>query len=98
MPSGAALGWHRAFSDSLVEHPPLRTCPTTVASAWDHSYSNGLKDTTKSCTEMPSEVVSVVNGVMTIHLHTKHGVHMVAALIPTSPGVPGKQGSLLYGR
>jgi hypothetical protein len=50
MPSGAAPGWHRAFSDSLVEHPPLGTCPTTVASAWGRSYSNGLKDTTKSCT------------------------------------------------
>jgi hypothetical protein len=47
---------------------------------------------------MPSEVVSVVNGVMNIHLQTKHGVHMVATLVPTSPGVPGKQGSLLYGR
>ena len=47
---------------------------------------------------MPSEVVSIANGVMNPHLHTKHGVHMVAALVPTSPGVPGKQGSLLYGR
>jgi hypothetical protein len=47
---------------------------------------------------MPPKVVSIGNGVMNIHLRTEHGVHMVAALVPAIPGVPGKRGGLLYGR
>ena len=98
MPTGDIPGWHQVFADNFNQNVPLGSFPAAVASTWGHSYPDGLKDTSKNGTYMPSKVVSIANGMMNLHLHTTQGIHMVAAAVPTIPGAPGTDGGLLYGR
>jgi beta-glucanase (GH16 family) len=97
MPRGDLPGWHQVFADDFQHPVPLGQFPQAVAAKWGNSYPDGWKDTTKKGTYMPSQVVSIADGVMNFHIHTSHGVHMVAAAVPTLNG-PGSQGGLLYGR
>jgi beta-glucanase (GH16 family) len=98
MPTGDIPGWHQVFADNFSQNVPLGSFPGAVASKWGHSYADGLRDTSKNGTYMPSKVVSIANGVMNLYLHTKNGVHMVAAPVPTIPGATGSNGGMLYGR
>ena len=98
MPTGDIPGWHQVFAENFNQNVPLGSFPAAVASTWGNSYRDGLKDTSGNGTYMPSKVVSIANGVMNLHLHTDHGVHMVAAAVPTIPGAPGSNGGQLYGR
>lgn len=98
MPTGDIPGWHQVFADDFSQTVPLGSFPAAVAAKWGNSYPDGWQDTSKNGTYMPSQVVSISNGVMNLHLHTENGVHMVAAVVPTVPGAPGSDGGLLYGR
>src|SRR5665213_2825017 len=69
MPTGDIAGWHQVFADDFTQSVPLGRFPAAVARRWGNSYRDGLKDTSKHGTYMPSKVVSIGNGVMNIHLH-----------------------------
>ena len=85
------------FADDFTQDVPLGGFPADVADRW-FSYADGSKDTSKNGTYMPTETVSIANGVLNVHVHTAHGVHMVAALLPIVSGAHGREGGLLYGR
>lgn len=98
MPTGDAPGWHQVFSDNFAGSVPLGRFPAAVAPQWGRSYANGWRDTTKHGVYMPTRVVSIADGMMRIHVHTEHRVHMVAAVVPTIRGSHSGGGGLLYGR
>jgi len=85
------------FADDFSHPVPLGQFPDAVATRW-FAYSGGAKDTSKNGTYVPSRTVSIANGILNVHLHTEHGVHMVAALLPVVSGAHGRNGGLLYGR
>jgi beta-glucanase (GH16 family) len=91
MPTGDIPGWHQIFTDDFNYTIPLGAFPVSLQSTWGNSYADGWKDTTGNGTYMPSKVVSIANGVMSLYLHTSGGVHMVAAPVPTLP-------TMTYGR
>jgi beta-glucanase (GH16 family) len=97
MPSGDLPGWREVFADDFADDVPAGSFPQAVGNKWD-AYRDGWHDTSRNGTYMPSRAVHVANGVLTIHLHTENGVHMVAALVPRIPGGAGPRGGLLYGR
>jgi Glycosyl hydrolases family 16 len=102
-PSGVAMlsvsppGWRRVFADDFPQDVPLGSFPSAVSASW-FAYRDGLNDSGKQGTYMPSKVVSIANGMMNIHVHTEHGVHEVAAVLPIIKGAHGRDGGLLYGR
>lgn len=98
MPKGNLPGWHEVFADNFTQNVALGRFPAAVAKTWGRSYTDGTKDTTKNGTYMPTKVVSIAHGLLNIRLHSVRRVPLGAALIPTIPGAPGKDGGLLYGR
>jgi len=97
MPTGDTPGWHQVFADNFSTNVPLGQFPAAVSSSWGASYPDGWNDTTGHGTYMPSKVVSISGGLMSLYLHTVNGVHMVAAPVPSLNG-PGSEGGLVYGR
>ena len=97
MPVGNLPGWRQVFSDDFTENVPLGTFPAAVSSKWD-AYNNGWKDTSGNGTYEPSQVVSIHDGIMDLYLHSKNGIHMVAAPVPIIPGATGPDGGMTYGR
>jgi Glycosyl hydrolases family 16 len=97
MPSVSAPGWRRVFADDFTQDVPVGSFPSAVSASW-FAYRNGLKDSGRHGTYMPSKVVSIANGTMSLHLHTELGVHEVAAVLPIIKGAHGRDGGLLYGR
>jgi beta-glucanase (GH16 family) len=96
MPVGDIPGWHQIFTDDLTTNVPLGSFPSAVSSKWG-AYPDGWHDTSGHGTYMPSKVVSVQNGVMSLHVHTENGVHMVAVPYPLIRGDSSNNGQL-YGR
>ena len=70
MPRGDIPGWHQVFADNFRQPVPLGEFPQAVAAKWGSSYPDGWKDTTKKGTYMPSQVVSIADGIMNFHIHT----------------------------
>ena len=97
LPPASLPGWHRVFADDFSQPVPLGDFPEAVKDRW-FAYSGGAKDTSKAGTYVPAKTVSIANGILNVHLHTEHGVHMVAALLPVVSGANGRNGGLLYGR
>src|SRR5450631_2715752 len=97
MPSVSASGWRRVFADDFTQDVPVGSFPSAVSASW-FAYRDGLKDSGRHGTYMPSKVVSIANGTMGLHLHTELGVHEVAAVLPIIKGAHGRDGGLLYGR
>ena len=97
IPSVSPPGWRRVFADDFTQDVPVGSFPSAVSKSW-FAYRDGLKDSGKHGTYMPSKVVSIANGMMNIHLHTEHGVHDVAAVLPVIAGAHGRDRGLLYGR
>jgi ricin-type beta-trefoil lectin protein/glycosyl hydrolase family 16 len=95
MPVGDLPGWHQIFTDNFATPVPLGSFPSAVSSKWT-AYS-GFTDTYHNGTYDPAKVISIANGVMTMHLHTENGVHLVSAPIPIIPGTNAYQGQT-YGR
>ena len=97
MPVGNIPGWTQVFADDFAnQNVPIGQFPAAVSGQWT-GYGDGSTDTTGNGTYMPSQVVSIHNGMMDLYLHTVNGVHMVAAPEPIIPHAPGSQGGLLYG-
>jgi len=90
-------GWRRVFADNFTQDVPVGSFPSAVSTTW-FAYRDGLKDTSNHGTYQPSDVVSISNGSMNFHVHTVHGVHVVAAALPVISGAHGSEGGLLYGR
>jgi len=90
-------GWRRVFADNFTQDVPLGSFPSAVSSTW-FAYRDGLKDTSKRGTYLPTDVISISNGMMNFYVHTVHGVHAVAAALPVITGARGRYGGLLYGR
>ncbi|MGH9279810.1 MAG: glycoside hydrolase family 16 protein, partial [Acidimicrobiales bacterium] len=84
MPVGDLAGWRQVFADDFGTDVAVGGFPAAVASKWS-AYADGWKDTSKHGTYQPSRVVSIVGGVMNLHLHTEGGVRMVAAPVPKLP-------------
>jgi beta-glucanase (GH16 family) len=97
MPVGDIPGWRQIFADDFLTDVPFGSFPSAVSAKWS-AYPDGWKDTSKNGTYFPSKVISIQGGVMTLHLHTESGVHMVSAPEPKLPGATGTEGGLLYGR
>src|SRR5437764_782137 len=76
MPVGDLPGWHQIFTDNFAANVPLGSFPAAVASKWT-AYS-GFADTSGHGTYDPAKVISISNGVMTLHLHTENGTHYVS--------------------
>ena len=95
MPVGDLPGWRQIFTDNFATPVPLGSFPAAVSSKWT-AYS-GFTDTYHNGTYDPAKVISIANGVMTMHLHTENGVHLVSAPIPIIPGTKAYQGQT-YGR
>jgi hypothetical protein len=90
-------GWRRVFADNFTQDVPVGSFPSAVSSTW-FAYRDGLKDTSKRGTYLPTDVISISNGMMNFYVHTVHGVHAVAAALPVITGAHGRYGGLLYGR
>jgi Glycosyl hydrolases family 16 len=97
MPSVSPPGWRRVFADDFTQDVPVGRFPSAVSKSW-FAYRDGLKDSGKHGTYMPSKVVSIANGMLNIHVHTALGVHEVAAVLPIIAGAQGRDRGLLYGR
>ena len=114
MPVGDLPGWHQVFADDFTTSFPvgafsgcsannsiLRShcsgLPASVDAKWT-AYPDGWSDTSGNGRYEPSQVISVANGMMDLHLHTANGIHMVSAPVPKIPGATGSEGGLLYGR
>lgn len=113
MPTGNPHGWHRVFADDFRTDVPVggfshcvggqtlmrshcSGLPRAVAAKW-WAYPDGWKDTMHTGEYFPSQVMSIEDGMMILHLHTADGIHMVAAPVPKIPG--GVHGwGLRYGR
>jgi hypothetical protein len=103
-PSGAPVpgrvrGWTRVFADGFNKRVVRGHWPRAVRRKWGRwSYPNGWPDTHHIGTYYPSRVVSQHNSLLDLYIHTEHGVHMVAAPVPTIPHAQGRAGGLRYGR
>ncbi len=85
------------FTDDFTQDVPVGRFRSAISASW-FAYRDGLKDSGKHGTYMPPKVVSIANRIMNIHVHTEHGVHEVAAVLPIIAGAHGRDGGLLYGR
>ncbi|MGH2365777.1 MAG: glycoside hydrolase family 16 protein [Chloroflexota bacterium] len=97
MPVGNLPGWRQVFKDDFTRPVPVGQFPAAVAGQWT-AYPSGWPDTSHHGTYMPSQVVSVHNGLLDVYLHSRHGLHLVSALLPRLQGALGREGGQLYGR
>ena len=89
--------WRQVFRDNFGGAVRVGRFLRAEARRWGASYPDGTPDTTGHGVYMPSSVVSIGRGMLTMHLHTARGRHMAAALVPTIPHAHAGHG-LLYGR
>lgn len=80
-PYGDLDGWRQLFVEDNLVDVPLGKFPSAVASRWA-VYLDGWPDSQKHGQYWPSKVVSIANGILTKHIHTEGGIHMVAAIQP----------------
>jgi serine/threonine protein kinase len=91
MPVGDLPGWRQVFTEDFATPVPVGSFPgPTYQGKWS-VYQDGSADSSGHGEYYPSRVLSVENGVLTVHVHTEHGLHMVAAALPRLPGVAGSQ-------
>jgi hypothetical protein len=95
VPVGDLPGWHQVFTEDFTTTAGVGSFPGNAYRNKWWVYRDGTPDTSGHGRYYPSKVLSVNNGVLTMHLHTQNGVHMVAAPLPKLPGVPNGQ---TYGR
>jgi beta-glucanase (GH16 family) len=99
IPSGHSPGWKRVFADDFNKTVRRGRWPGAVHRKWGkRSYPDGWSDTSGNGTYYPSRVVSQHDSKLDLYLHTEHGVHMVAAPVPTVRHAAGRRGGLRYGR
>ena len=78
--------WHQIFTDDFTAPVALGGFPGSQYSAKWGAYGPGWPDTSHNGTYDASKVVSVVNGLLDLYLHTEGGVHYVSAPTPTISG------------
>ncbi|HZE37257.1 MAG TPA: glycoside hydrolase family 16 protein [Stackebrandtia sp.] len=95
MPQGDLPGWKQIFADDFTEPAAVGQFPGDAYGDKWKVYPDGWNDTSGNGTYYPSKVVSVADGMLTKHLHTEDGMHMVAALLPK---LNGSEDGQSYGR
>jgi hypothetical protein len=91
-----AIQWRPVFFDGFSSMVPLGAFPRADSAHWS-AYVNGTRDTSGHGVYEPSSVVSIGGGILSMHLHSQHGRHFVAAILPRIPGAH-RGGGFLYGR
>jgi hypothetical protein len=97
LPLGDLPGWHQIFTDDFTTAVAVGNFPGTAYGATWTVGRDGMADTSGHGRYYASKVLSVANGLLTMHLHTEKGAHLVAAPAPRLPGFAPRTG-LLYGR
>lgn len=98
IPIGDLPGWRQVFTDDFTGNVSIGSFPSAVSAKW-WDYPDGWQDTSKNGTYMPSQVVSMHNGMMDMNIHTVGTTHMVAAPVPLLPGrSANNENGVLYGR
>lgn len=98
VPVGAFSGcsWPQGTPVARLQCSGLAAYPN-VAAKW-FAYPDGWPGTPSTGVYEPSQVLSIQDGVMTFHMHTANGIHMIAAAVPKIPGGSGPVGGQRYGR
>lgn len=95
LPIGDLDNWRQIFTDNFSTDVALGEFPAAVDDEWK-AYPSAWKDSSRHGTYSPKLVVSIVGGVLTKHIHTEAGVHMIAAILPRVPG--SSANGQMYGR
>ena len=97
MPTGDIPGWHQIFADDFPTDVPVggfsgcdqgtvRACsglPSAVEAKW-WAYPDGWKDTSGQGVYMPSQTMSIADGMMHLHMYTAGGT--ASSGLANSPG------------
>lgn len=94
----ATSEWVLVFSDDFSQNVSTGSFPAAVSGKWG-AYLDGWTDTSGRGTYSPSQVISVHDGTLDMHIRTVAGVHQVSAIYPLIPNGLGSAGiSLNQGR
>lgn len=98
VPVGAFSGcsWPRGTPITRLQCMGLAPYPN-VEAKW-FAYPDNWSGTPPTGIYEPSHVLSIQDGVMTYHIHTANGLHMIAAAVPKIPGGFGPVGGHRHGR
>jgi hypothetical protein len=77
-PRGDLPGWTQTYVEDFNTDVATGAFPGAYTDHW-YAYSDGIKDTSKNGTYMPSKVLSVHDGVLDYAVRTEGGKHMVSA-------------------
>ncbi len=77
-PHGDLPGWHQKYVEDFATDVATGSFPGAYASHW-YAYADGVKDTSRNGTYMPSRVLSVHDGVLDYAIHSEGGQHLVSA-------------------
>jgi hypothetical protein len=77
-PRGNLPGWTQTYVEDFNTDVATGSFPGAYTDHW-YAYSDGIKDTSKNGTYMPSKVLSVHDGVLDYSVRTEGGTHMVSA-------------------
>jgi hypothetical protein len=77
-PRGDLPGWKQTYVEDFTTDVPTGSFPGAYTDHW-YAYSDGIKDTSKNGTYMPSKVLSVHDGVLDYAVRTEGGKHLVSA-------------------
>ncbi|MGB7538085.1 MAG: glycoside hydrolase family 16 protein [Anaerolineales bacterium] len=108
MPVGDLPGWRQIFTDDFTDPVDLGewsdcTIEPMICGGLPESYRDRWWAFLEGWTDQanglysPSQVLSVADGVMDIHLHSQKSMHLAAAPVPLIHGRDGSLGQL-YGR
>ena len=95
LPVGDLPGWEQVFVDDFATPVPAGAFPAAVATAWS-AYPPSWRDTSGRG-QYATDIISVHDGLLDIHLQTRDGVPRVAAPGPRL-GTTQLRGSQAYGR
>ena len=77
-PRGNLPGWTQTYVEDFNQNVATGSFPGVYTDHW-YAYSDGIKDTSKNGTYMPSKVLSVHDGVLDYAIRTEGGQHLVSA-------------------
>ncbi len=77
-PRGDLPGWHQKYVEDFSTDVATGSFPGAYASHW-YAYADGVRDTSRNGTYMPSKVLSVHDGVLDYAIHSEGAQHLVSA-------------------
>jgi hypothetical protein len=77
-PRGDLPGWNQTYVEDFGTPVALGGFPGVYTNHW-YAYADGVKDTSRNGTYMPSKVLSVHDGVLDYWIHSENGQHLVSA-------------------